>query len=219
MRPFQMTAKQRYLHPGLQAVLMLIASTSVGAFHVPRSRFLQKSASLRGREDILKKDRGCSTTKLRAALLPSIVTKVSPPIRNSLLLGSAAALIYKNRRIFRSETFYPGSSPDPDFAEPIPDGSLGCPVIGNISFYTRKMGNFYIWQASQAGNNKIFKYFAFGKPMVLLSGVENLKKVFNQEFSLIKAQDLPQVTAIFGEGSLIAMSDGKRHQFLRRLIG
>jgi hypothetical protein len=94
-------------------------------------------------------------TSLQLSPLSSIVTnisgKISPQIRNSILIGSASALLFKN-----PSKFYPPNlpRPDPAFTEPLPDGSLGCPYLGNIGFFT-KMGNaktgsgeFYQYQAS-----------------------------------------------------------------------
>jgi hypothetical protein len=75
-----------------------------------------------------------STTRLDAALLPSVVTKLSPPLRNTIVLSTAASAlaisIYKNHK--------KKALPDGNFAEPIPEGSFGCPIIGNIDFYTKR---------------------------------------------------------------------------------
>lgn len=57
------------------------------------------------------------STTLKCALLPTIATKISPPVRNAILFGTAAVAVYKNRRVF-----YPGSAPDPSFSEPLPEG-------------------------------------------------------------------------------------------------
>lgn len=65
----------------------------------------------------LKPIRSKGSSALKCALLPTIVTKISPPVRNAILLGTAAAVVYKNRRVF-----YPGSAPDPSFSEPLPEG-------------------------------------------------------------------------------------------------
>jgi hypothetical protein len=75
-----------------------------------------------------------STTRLDAALLPSVVTKLSPPLRNTIVLSTAASAlaisIYKNHK--------KKALPDGNFAESVPEGSFGCPIIGNIDFYTKR---------------------------------------------------------------------------------
>jgi cytochrome P450 len=136
-------------------------------------------------------------------------------------VGAAAAAIYGNRK-----KFYPGSDPDPNFSEPLPDGSLGCPMIGNISFFTKMgdtksgMGKFYRHQAEKAGNSKIFKYFAFGKPLVIVAGMKNVKKVFNQEFRTVETSVISSAaTEVMGGESMLFTNDPSRHQFLRRLVG
>ena len=168
-------------------------------------------------------------TSLQLSPLSTIVTnissKISPPIRNSILIGSAAALLFKNR----SKLYPPNLEiPDPSFSEPLPDGSLGCPYLGNIGFFTR-MGNaktgsgeFYHYQASLAdgGNPQLFKYAPLGTPSVVITGITNVKKIFNQEFKLINAGILSEkmVEALGGE-SLVFVTDQGRHQFLRKLVG
>jgi hypothetical protein len=167
--------------------------------------------------------------QLSPLVLPSIVTSIStkiisPPIRNSILIGSAAALLFKNR-----SKFYPSNLPipDPAFSEPLPDGSLGCPYFGNISFFTR-MGNaktgsgeFYRYQVRQIGGNpQIFKYAPLGTPSVVITGMANVKRIFNQEFKLINAGILSdKMVEFLGGESLVFVTDQERHQFLRRLVG
>eukprot|EP00584_Thalassiosira_punctigera_P004368 CAMPEP_0172536614 /NCGR_PEP_ID=MMETSP1067-20121228/8353_1 /TAXON_ID=265564 ORGANISM="Thalassiosira punctigera, Strain Tpunct2005C2" /NCGR_SAMPLE_ID=MMETSP1067 /ASSEMBLY_ACC=CAM_ASM_000444 /LENGTH=608 /DNA_ID=CAMNT_0013321721 /DNA_START=50 /DNA_END=1876 /DNA_ORIENTATION=- len=169
---------------------------------------------------------GGGSARLQCSLLPSAVadvaSKISPPIRNSLLLGSAAALAYKNRR----KLFYPGSSPDPALSEPLPDGSLGCPLVGNLSVFTQMgdvksgAGKFYRVQAARSDNPTIFKYAILGKPTVLVSGMKNVRAVFNQEFRLVKTGLVSKgFKKLFGGESLLLATDQGRHQFLRRLVG
>lgn len=175
--------------------------------------------------DVINHGHGGST-QLQCSLLPSVIaktaSKISPPVRNSLLLGSAATLVYKNRR----KLFYPGSSSDPAFSEPIPDGSLGCPFIGNPSFFTKVgdvetgAGLFYRTQAQRSGNPTIFKYMFLGKPTILVNGMKNVRTVFNKEFKYIKTGVVNKgFLKLFGGQSLLFIPDQERHQFLRRLVG
>ena len=129
--------------------------------------------------------------------------------------------MYKNRR-----KFYPGSSPDPAFSEPLPDGSLGCPLIGNLSFFTKLgdsesgAGYYFRLQAARSGNPTIFKYMMLGKPIIMVNGMKNVKEVFNQEFKLVKTGTISKgFVKLFGGKSMLSVTDPVRHQFLRRLVG
>ena len=55
---------------------------------------------------------------------------------------------------------------------------------------------------------------------MIVTGIANVKKVFNQEFKLINAGILSEkmVESLGGE-SLVFITDQERHQFLRRLVG
>ena len=83
-------------------------------------------------------------------------------------------------------------------------------------------GEFYRYQASQAdgGNPQIFKYAPLGTPSVVITGMANIKKIFNQEFKLINAGILSdKMVEFLGGESLVFVTDQERHQFLRRLVG
>lgn len=163
-----------------------------------------------------------STTRLEAALLPSVVTKLSPPLRNTIVLSTAASAlaisIYKNHK--------KKALPDNNFAEPIPEGSFGCPIIGNIDFYTKQgstetgPGDFFRRRAASVKNRNIFRYFAFGKPIVMLSGLKNVKHAFNQEFKTIRTTTtLKKFTDLFGGESMLFVNEADRHQYMRKLVG
>jgi len=163
------------------------------------------------------------STHLQCALLSSGVTRItshiSPPVRNSLILGAASVAIWKNRKVF-----YP--SPDPNYNEPLPEGSLGCPLIGNMSYFTKMgdnesgAGKFFRWRAALSSNPRIFKFMAFGKPQVVISGMKNLKPVFLNENKKVKTGAMSKnFLKLFGGESLLFVSDPDRHRYLRRLVG
>jgi len=55
---------------------------------------------------------------------------------------------------------------------------------------------------------------------VVISGMSNVKRVFNQEFKLVKTGILSKSFAeMFGGESLLFATNPDRHQFLRRLVG
>ncbi len=81
-------------------------------------------------------------------------------------------------------------------------------------------GKFYRYQAERSGSPKLFKYAPLGAPSVIVSGMSNVKKVFNQEFKLVKTGTISKgFTKLFGGESLLFITDPVRHQFLRRLVG
>jgi len=169
-------------------------------------------------------------TTLKCALLPNVVTKISPPVRNAILFGTAAVAVYKNRRGI-SKVLYPGSLSDPDFSEPLPEGKLGCPLVGNLGIIfdsgdnENGPGKFWRKQAasvakSDESNRKIFKYSMFGKPVVMLAGMKNIKYAFNSEFKRIKTGGILQTfTNLFGKENLLFVQDQDRHQYMRKLLG
>lgn len=221
---------------------------AAGAFHLPRSGFVANGGVGRGRGVVNhfpcvaraqrvvavrpRNDRGDGgSSRLRCALLPSHASSTvfaklsssSPAVRASLLIGAVAVAIYGNRGRFN---FFPGTDPDPSFSEPLPDGSFGCPLFGNVSFLTKMgdaksgMGKFYRWQAERAGNSNIFKYMAFGTPLVMVSGMRNVKKVFNREFRTVETGAISQrALEVIGGESMLFVNDADRHQFMRRLVG
>ena len=242
-----MIAERRHHHKVELLFLLLVSVSAVtGAFELPRgSSFLgdgraalahynnhiPKSSHppIRQRGARIDGDGGGGSTQLQCALLPSVVTKISsiglspPLLRNSIVLGSAAALLYKNRNKFRPPNL---PTPDASFAEPLPDGSLGCPYLGNIKFFSKigdaktGSGAFYRMQSSLSSNPRIFKYAPLGKPSVIIAGMSNVKKVFNKEFKLVKTGIISEGFGdIFGGESLLFVTDPSRHQFLRRLVG
>ena len=165
-----------------------------------------------------------SSTQLQLSLVPTIVTKavskISPQVRTTLLLTTTAYFLYKNK-----PKNFPAPS-DSAFSEPLPDGSLGCPYFGNLSFFTKigekstGAGYFYRFQAYRSGSPNMFKYAPLGTPAVIVNGMSNVKKVFNKEFKLVKTGAISDgFTDLMGGESLLFTTDPDKHQYLRRLVG
>lgn len=80
--------------------------------------------------------RSRGSTQVQASLIAPLSTSVGaifPAIRNVILLGAVALSIAK-----RKQFLYPGTSPDPNYSEPLPPGSFGCPFFGVNMFQTTK---------------------------------------------------------------------------------
>jgi len=60
----------------------------------------------------------------------------------------------------------------------------------------------------------------FGKPVIMLSGMKNVKQAFNTEFKRIKTGSaLKNFSKLFGINNLLFITDEKRHQYMRKLLG
>jgi len=214
----------------LALLLLLASSNGVDAFSPPTSSIhslKQSSSSFASGDSTLGRIIVTSTksrnhdndkTQLKCAL-PSFLTKVaSAPVRNTLIIGSAALAIYNKRRKV--------TSPDPSFSEPLPEGDYGCPIIGNLRMFTQSgsletgPGDFFRYQASRVKNPSIFKYMFLSKPVVMVSGLKNVKAAFNTEFKKIRTGSLlKSFSKLFGESSLLFITDTEKHSYLRRLVG
>ncbi len=80
-------------------------------------------------------------------------------------------------------------------------------------------GEFFRRQADKVNNRNIFRYMALGKPVVMLSGMKNVKSAFTQEFNKIRTTTkMSRTTKLMGE-SMWFVNEADRHQYLRRLVG
>ena len=214
------------------AILALLAVAYSRAFQLPSSTFIIGERPLSPIDNIspapihrsIINDRNNNgSTKLQASLVPSIITKsiskISPPIRKSILVGAVAIFLYKKAKNFPAPY-------DKAFNEPLPPGSLGCPLLGNLGFFTMigdtetGAGKFYRYSASKSGSPSLFTFAPLGSPTAIVSGMSNVKKVFNKEFKLIKTGVISEgFTEFFGGESLLFVTDQERHQYMRRLVG
>ena len=110
------------------AVLLMAAATTCSAFVLPTGKAKQSSSNPKINTSHE------TTTRLDAALLPSVVTNLSPPLRNTIVLSTAASAVAVS--IYRSHK--KKGLPDANFSEPLPEGKLGCTLLGNIEFYTKQ---------------------------------------------------------------------------------
>jgi len=128
---------------------------------------------------------------------------------------------------FRS-FLWPGSLPDANFPEPIPPGSLGCPLFGsNIMVGSEKEGPevFYSRTSEKLGHPRIWKFFFLGTSVASLSGGDNIRSVFGRYYErfAVMGPDRPRrkrrKTVLYGTETVMFERDPVRHQFLRRLVG
>lgn len=180
----------------------------------------ERASTLLRRERVKQRSQAVSSRLNASVLYPlsKAVSAVSPSVRNAVLLGAAALALVKRQQIF-----YPGTSPDPKFSEPLPPGSFGCPFIG-INFFQSSReggpGEFFRRASTKLGNARIFKFMFLGRPIISVSGMKNVKRVFNKEFkSIHMGQSVSGASRLFGNESLIMCRDEDDHTFQRRLVG
>jgi len=227
--------KKKNLFMSVATVILLLSTTytNTNAFQLPintRGRYsIISPAPIQHKNNIVSTNKNkvsssFSSSQLQLTLVPSIVTKtvskISPQVRTALLLTTAAFFLYKNK-----PKNFPAPS-DSSFSEPLPDGSLGCPYFGNLSFFTKigekstGAGYFYRFQAYRSGSPNMFKYAPLGSPAIIVNGISNVKKVFNKEFKLVKTGVISDgFTDLMGGESLLFTTDPVKHQYLRRLVG
>jgi cytochrome P450 len=118
---------------------------------------------------------------------------------------------------------WPNARVDPTRNEPLPPGSLGCPVVGKAFFWGSSRwgaGSFYPATSRRLKWSRIFKHYFLGCPFVAVSGLKNLQFVMNREFEetggIASAMHLNE---LMGQASIAAERSKDRHQFLRRLVG
>lgn len=165
-------------------------------------------------------------TKLYTVAIPSTAILRS----TTTVMGAALAILVSNiliqiKKRGIQEYFWPRSSADPSVSNPLPPGSLGCPLFGNFIFSgDTKEGPGKFWRTTfqKVGKAPVFKTFFMGRPMALVSGSANVKSVLDKEFqspgiSTTSMGEKPSL--IFGSESLLSSQTSKEHSFLRRLVG
>ena len=159
---------------------------------------------------------------LFASASEAVAPLLTPMVRRMLLVLGAAYLVLTKRL---NKILYPGSGSDPTSDAPLPPGSFGCPFLGNnVMAGSTEYGPsaFFNNARKKLGNPSIFKAFAFGLPMVSVSGKENLKSVLKDEFSPTGVNTMmvsDNLGSIFGFESLLYEKDKMEHASLRRLVG
>jgi pentalenene oxygenase len=159
---------------------------------------------------------------LFASASEAIAPFFTPMVRRMLLVLGAAYLVLTKRL---NKILYPGALPDPGSDAPLPPGSFGCPFLGsNILAGSTEYGpnEFFNKARKRLGNPSIYKFFAFGAPMVSISGQDNIKGVLEDEFSPTGVNTMmvsKNLGALFGFESLLYEKDKMKHASLRRLVG
>jgi len=157
------------------------------------------------------------------SFVKSTAMQLKTPFARRMLLVLGAAMLFLSKQYKR--IFWPGSSPDPSLSEPLPPGSLGCPFLGsNVMSGTREYGPYVFFERARQSfqNPSLLKLYAFGMPMVSVTGSDNIQTILKDEFDPegVNTEMLgDSYTQVFGDNSILYESDKTTHGFLRRLVG
>jgi len=176
-----------------------------------------------GNNSFEKKETSVSelSSSITSHIAKSTTSYFPPAVRNSLLACVGLFLILKRQHIF-----YPGSFPDSSFKEPLPPGKInGCPWMGSLSYMTA-MNRVTSDKAHEIASTppKMFKFYGFGKPVVLLSGSSKVRNLMKREFgggvNQYGAGEGDLMKLFFGSESMLSeTSDGKKYSSLQKLVG
>ncbi|XP_051894547.1 cytochrome P450 26B1 [Pristis pectinata] len=94
---------------------------------------------------------------------------------------------------------------------PIPKGSMGLPVIGETFHWLVEGSSFHASRREKYGN--VFKTHLLGRPLIRVTGSENVRKILMGEHSLVSSQWPRSTRMLLGPTSLInSIGDIHRHK-------
>ncbi|CAL8383960.1 unnamed protein product [Arctogadus glacialis] len=98
---------------------------------------------------------------------------------------------------------------------PMPKGSMGFPVIGETCHWLFQGSGFHASRRQKYGN--VFKTHLLGRPLIRVTGAENVRKVLMGEHTLVTV-DWPQSTATLLGPNSLANSIGDIHRKRRKVM-
>ncbi|XP_062382932.1 cytochrome P450 26C1-like [Sardina pilchardus] len=104
---------------------------------------------------------------------------------------------------------------DKDSDLPLPKGSMGWPVVGETLDWLFQGSNFHVTRREKYGS--VFKTHLLGKPVIRVTGAENIRKILMGEHSLVCTQ-WPQSTRIILGPHTLANSVGELHKRKRKIL-
>ncbi|XP_038629945.1 cytochrome P450 26A1-like [Scyliorhinus canicula] len=96
---------------------------------------------------------------------------------------------------------------------PLPKGSMGWPLLGETLHWMVQGSSFHASRREKYGN--VFKTHLLGRPVIRVTGAENIRKILLGEHSLVSAQ-WPHSTRILLGTNTLANSIGELHRHRRR---
>nr|QQL94743.1 cytochrome P450 family 26 subfamily c member 1 [Lateolabrax maculatus] len=104
---------------------------------------------------------------------------------------------------------------DKESSLPLPKGSMGWPLVGETFHWLFQGSNFHISRRERLGN--VFKTHLLGKPVIRVTGAENIRKILLGEHSLVCTQ-WPQSTRIILGPNTLVNSIGDLHKKKRKIL-
>ncbi|XP_062257153.1 cytochrome P450 26C1 [Platichthys flesus] len=104
---------------------------------------------------------------------------------------------------------------DKESSLPLPKGSMGWPLVGETFHWLFQGSNFHISRRERHGN--VFKTHLLGKPLIRVTGAENIRKILLGEHSLVCTQ-WPQSTRIILGPNTLVNSIGDLHKRKRKIL-
>ncbi|XP_030630947.1 cytochrome P450 26B1-like [Chanos chanos] len=98
---------------------------------------------------------------------------------------------------------------------PLPKGSMGWPLVGETFHWLFQGPNFHVSRREKYGN--VFKTHLLGKPVIRVTGAENVRKILLGEHHLVCTQ-WPQSTRIILGPNTLANSIGDVHKKKRKIL-
>ncbi|RVE60749.1 hypothetical protein OJAV_G00183760 [Oryzias javanicus] len=98
---------------------------------------------------------------------------------------------------------------------PMPKGSMGFPFIGETCHWLLQGSNFHASRRQKYGN--VFKTHLLGRPLIRVTGAENVRKVLMGEHTLVTV-DWPQSTSTLLGPNSLANSIGDIHRKRRKVF-
>ncbi|KAM6956415.1 cytochrome P450 26C1 [Aplochiton taeniatus] len=98
---------------------------------------------------------------------------------------------------------------------PLPNGSMGWPLVGETFHWLFQGSNFHISRREKHGN--VFKTHLLGKPLIRVTGSENIRKILLGEHNLVCTQ-WPQSTRIILGPNTLVNSIGDLHKNKRKIL-
>ncbi|XP_061084067.1 cytochrome P450 26B1-like [Conger conger] len=99
---------------------------------------------------------------------------------------------------------------------PLPKGSMGWPLVGETFHWLFQGSSFHISRREKYGN--VFKTHLLGKPVIRVTGAENIRKILLGEHNLVCTQ-WPQSTRIILGPNTLVNSVGDLHKQKRKILG
>ncbi|XP_043118353.1 cytochrome P450 26B1 [Puntigrus tetrazona] len=98
---------------------------------------------------------------------------------------------------------------------PLPRGSMGWPLVGETFHWLFQGSSFHISRREKHGN--VFKTHLLGKPLIRVTGAENIRKILLGEHTLVCTQ-WPQSTRIILGPNTLVNSVGDLHKRKRKIL-